>query len=64
MALAQNSDTHVMSVSLAGHPASSSPTNPRASRTDAGVPRNVRAHRLRVDRAGPVGRKEPNGSTG
>jgi hypothetical protein len=64
IALAQNSDTHVTSVSLAGHPASSSATNPRASRTDAGVARNVRVHGVRVDGTGPVGRKEPNGSTG
>jgi hypothetical protein len=39
IALAQNSDTHVISVSRAGQPASSSPTNLRASGTDAGVPR-------------------------
>jgi hypothetical protein len=39
IALAQSSDTQVMSVSRAGQPASSSPTNLRASGTDAGVPR-------------------------
>jgi hypothetical protein len=64
IALAHNSDTHVMSVSLAGHSARSSPTKLRASRTDAGVPRNVRARGVRVDRTGPVGPKEPHGSTG
>jgi hypothetical protein len=39
IALAQSSDTQVMSASRAGQPASSSPTNLRASGTDAGVPR-------------------------
>jgi hypothetical protein len=39
IAFAQNSDTQVISVSRAGHPASSSPTNLRASGTDAGTPR-------------------------
>jgi hypothetical protein len=39
IALAHNSDTQVISVSRAGQPASSSPTNRRASGTDAGVPR-------------------------
>ena len=39
IALAQSSDTQVISVSRAGHPVSSSPTNRRASGTDAGVPR-------------------------
>jgi hypothetical protein len=55
IAFAQNSDTHVMSASLAGQPASSSATNLRASGTDAGVPRKVRAQgiRVRVDRTSP-----------
>jgi hypothetical protein len=57
IALAANSDTHVTSVSLAGHPASTSLTNRRASDTDSGIPRNVRAHGL----AGPA---DPSGSTG
>jgi hypothetical protein len=49
-----------MSVSLAGQPVSSSLTNLRASGTEAGVPRNVRAHG-RVGRTEPA---DPSGSTG
>ena len=60
IALAHSSDTQVMSVSRAGHPASSSATNRRASGTDAGVPRNVRAH-VWVERTGSA---DLSGSTG
>jgi hypothetical protein len=42
IAFAQSSETHVIRVSLAGQPARSSPTNLRASGTEAGVPRKVR----------------------
>jgi hypothetical protein len=43
IAFAHNSETHVVRVSLAGQPASISATNLRASGTEAGVPRKVRA---------------------
>ena len=65
-AFAHSSDTQVMRTSRAGQPASSSATNLRASGTDAGVPRNVRAQGL-VDRTGLLGStdpKEPTCSTG
>jgi len=69
IALAHSSDTHVMSVSLAGQPTRSSATKRRASGTDAGVPRNVRIHgpRVRVDPTEPAASadpKEPTWSTG
>ena len=60
IAFVPSSDTQDMSVSLAGQPTSISPTNRRASGTDAGVPQNVRVDG-RVDRAGPA---DPSGSTG
>ena len=66
MAFAHSSDTQVMSTSRAGQPSSSSATSRRASGTDAGVPRNVRAQG-RVDRTGLLGStdpKEPTCSTG
>ena len=63
MAFAQSSDTQVMRTSRAGQPPSSSATNLRASGTDAGVPRNVRAQG-RVVRTGPADPKEPTCSTG
>ncbi len=63
IAFADSSDTQVMRTSRAGQPASSSATNLRASGTDAGVPRNVRAEG-RAGWAGPANPKEPTRSTG
>src|SRR6266568_4864542 len=46
IAFEHSSDTHIMRVSLAGQPASSSPTNLRAAGTEADVPRKVRTQGL------------------
>jgi hypothetical protein len=63
IAFAQSSDAQVIRTSRAGQPASNSATNLRASGTDAGVPRNVRANG-RADRTAPADPKEPTCSTG